>query len=460
MGLIPEHRCPDVDGWPPASLATPRTRAASFSGLLPRKLLKAVRHPLSQNAAALYAAQLALTLLPLVTLPWLARALGPADLGLVIFVQTMGSLIGIVVGYGFYLSGTREIARERGDAAAMGQTVANVLSGQLVLAGLTALGALVALLTVPEFRADPRLPLLGWAMGVLQGLNPTWFLMGVERLRLQAFVEVSIRTLQAISIVVFVRDEGDALLVLWIWLLGNGVVTALLAGLVYRTVPRRRPRLAAGREAVSSGFALFLTATSTSLLTSGTVFVLGLIVSNAQLAIFASAERITRAALRANDPLGAVTYPRVTFLISSGEEGQAQRLSVLTLAARTGLALLSAAVLMLLAPLVVAVLLGDEFTESTEILRILALLIPLFAMTATLSQHWLLSHGRDAHTLRTAISGGIASLLLTLLIAAPAGIVGVAWGLVAVQAGVVVWLAYLIRREGIGPSVAQLSRTG
>jgi len=423
-----------------------------------RKLLTAVRHPLSQNAAALYAAQLALTLLPLVTLPWLARALNPSGLGLAIFVQSMGSLIGILVGYGFYLSGTRGIAAARGDRDAMGDTVAGVVSGQFLLAGLSAAGSVAAWLAVPEFRADPSLPLFAWGMGVLQGLNPTWFLMGVERLRLQAFIEVAIRTLQAIAIVAFVREESDLLLVLWIWLIGNGLVTAILAGLVYRAVPMRRPRLSAGVDRVRSGWALFVTATSVSLLTSGTVFVLGLIVSSAQLAIFASAERITRAALRASAPLGAVTFPRVSYFVAHSEERRAQRLAVLTLAARTGLGLITALVLIALAPLVVGLLLGPGFEASVEILRILALLIPLFAISATLSQHWLLTHGRDSTTLRVSITGAVLTLLLTLVMGLTVGIVGVAWALVGVQAGVVMSLAHIVRRERIGPRSKDLRR--
>jgi PST family polysaccharide transporter len=427
-------------------------------GLPFRKLSSAVRHPLSQNAAAMYAAQLALTLLPLVTLPWLARALGPAGLGLAIFVQSMASLIGIVVGFGFYLSGTRDISRQRDDRKAMGQTVAGVVSGQLLLGGITGVAAAMAWVTVPEFRDDLRLPLFAWGMGVLQGLNPTWFLMGVERLRLQAFIEVTVRTLQAVAIVVFVRDVDDVILVLWIWLAGNAIVTGILAVLVYRAVPMRRPRLAAGVEAVRSGWSLFLTATSVSLLTSGTVFVLGLLVSSAQLAIFASAERIVRAALRASAPLGAVTFPRVSYFVSDGQETRAQRLAVLTLAARAGLALLSAALLILLAPLVVRILLGPDFEDSIGILRILALLIPIFAVSATLSQHWLLSHGRDSETLRIAIGGGVLTLLLTLAIGSTVGIVGVAWALVGVQAGVVAVLVHVIRRAEIAPRLAQLAQ--
>ena len=423
-----------------------------------RQLLHAVRHPLSQNAAALYAAQLALMVLPLVTLPWLARALGPTELGLVIFVQSMSSLVGIPIGYGFNLSSTRLIARQRGDREAMGGTVADVLGAQLLLIGVTGVGSLLALLAVPEFRADPRLPLFGWVMGALQGLNPTWFLMGLERIRLQAFTEVTVRTLQAVAIILLVKDEGDVLLVLWIWLLGNGVVTGILGTLMYRQVPARPPALSGGVEALRRGWALFVTQGSTSLYTSGTVFVLGLIVSTAQLGIFAAAERIARAALRASAPLGTVTYPRVNYYISGGQHDEAQRLATLTLAARFAIGFVSAALLIALAPWLVVVLLGSEFEESGPILRILALLIPIFAVTSTLSAHWLLSHGHDRITMRIAIAGGMCTLVLTAVMASVVGIVGVAWSLVAVQVAVAASLAFIIRRVGIGPGRGVLKR--
>lgn len=209
---------------------------------------------------------------------------------------------------------------------------------------------------------------------------------------------------------------------------------------------------------MTSGWPLFVTATSVSLLTSATVFVLGLIVSAAKLAIFASAERITRAALRASAPVGAVTFPRVSFFVSGGEDRKVQRLAVLTLRARAGLGLITAVVLIALAPLVVELLLGPGLEASTETLRILAVLIPLFAISATLSQHWLLAHGRDATTLRVATSGGVLTLLLTVAMGLTVGIVGVAWALVAVQAGVAASLAYIIRRTGIAPRLADLRR--
>ena len=53
-----------------------------------RRLLQALRHPISQNALAIYVVQFAISVLPLVTLPWIARRLGAGELGVVVFSQS------------------------------------------------------------------------------------------------------------------------------------------------------------------------------------------------------------------------------------------------------------------------------------------------------------------------------------------------------------------------------------
>ena len=66
-----------------------------------------------QNAAALYGVQFVRKLLPLVIIPYLARTLGPAGWGVVAFTQSIAEFMVLVIEFGFNLSATREIARNR-----------------------------------------------------------------------------------------------------------------------------------------------------------------------------------------------------------------------------------------------------------------------------------------------------------------------------------------------------------
>lgn len=416
----------------------------------------ALRHPVSQNAIALYALQFVLTILPLVTLPWMARALGAAELGLVLFTQSFSFLVGTLVEFGFQLSGTRRIAQQRDDPDAMAATVAAVQAARLALIGVATLASLLALLTVPEFREDPRLVAFGWAMAALAGMNPFWFFTGLERLRLIALTDVTWRVLMAAAIVVLVRERGDGVLVLWIWTIGAAVSTGALTIIMYRHVALRRPRLAAGRQALAESWPLFLTSASTVLFTSGTVFMLGLVTTSAKLAVFAAAERIARVAVRAIGPVASAAYPRVSHLLSVGRTDRAQQLSSLVLAAVGGFALLSVAVLYLVAPTVVDLLFDEGFGETAELVRIIALILPGVAVATTLSQLWLLARGLDRLATRLALLGGLSNIVLTPLVGLLAGPVGVAWLIVGIETTIAVCLVLAVRARNLAPTRAQI----
>ena len=68
-------------------------------------------HSVAKNAAALYAIQFAGYIVPLVTLPYLSRVLGPAGFGLLLFSQSFALWASMIIEYGFNLSATRDVAR-------------------------------------------------------------------------------------------------------------------------------------------------------------------------------------------------------------------------------------------------------------------------------------------------------------------------------------------------------------
>ena len=63
---------------------------------------------MARDAAVLYVAHALALLVPLATIPYLARVLGPHAWGLVVFSQSLGAWLALVIEYGFDLSGTRD----------------------------------------------------------------------------------------------------------------------------------------------------------------------------------------------------------------------------------------------------------------------------------------------------------------------------------------------------------------
>src|SRR5262245_38599098 len=102
---------------------------------------------LVQNAAALYGVQVGRKIAPLIVVPYLARTLGVAGWGMVAFAQSLGEFIVLIIEFGFNLSATREVARNRASKEACSEIAAGVLGAQALLA----LGATTAAIVVSSW---------------------------------------------------------------------------------------------------------------------------------------------------------------------------------------------------------------------------------------------------------------------------------------------------------------------
>src|SRR4030081_1595151 len=95
------------------------------------RLLAALRHPISRNVISLYWLQIAQFIIPIVTLPYVARVMEPSAFGLVAFALIL------FIDWGFGFTGTRSVAENQGNWHALSEIVQRVRGGQLLLAALS-----------------------------------------------------------------------------------------------------------------------------------------------------------------------------------------------------------------------------------------------------------------------------------------------------------------------------------
>src|SRR6202042_152120 len=109
------------------------------------------------NVLSLYGVQVASYIVPLLTIPYLARVLGANGWGLVAFAQSFGSYFALLGEYGFALSATREVARHRNDRDKLTDIFAGVLGAKTLLAAASIVVAIMVRWWVPVFHEHPVL---------------------------------------------------------------------------------------------------------------------------------------------------------------------------------------------------------------------------------------------------------------------------------------------------------------
>jgi PST family polysaccharide transporter len=407
---------------------------------------------LVRNAFGLYLLQIGGWVLPLATIVFLARRLGPANWGSLAFMQAAGAYVIYLVGYGFNYSATREVARHRNDRGKLAELLAGVQGAKLTLAVASLLIVLPVSAWVPAIHRHQDLvwPAMLWAFS--WGFTPSWLYQGLERMGFVAACDTVARFLALAGILVMVQSPADTWKVLALQgglLLASTIVELAVA---YRQVGFLLPSPRLILDSLRLGWSTFLLSGALSFYTIGNGFILGLLGTSTSVAYFVGGERICKTFGTLLQPVSQAVFPRTSHLAATARS-QAARL------AKNSLLLMGAAGIawgigaFLFAPLLVHLVLGDQFESAVAVVRILALLPPLVAFSNVLGVQWMLALGLDRLVNAVVFSAGVLNVVLALILVPRYLQIGMAIAVVAAEAFMTFGLYAVLRFKHLDPLV-------
>lgn len=419
-----------------------QTPASTIGRVLDRRVLK--------NASVLYLSQLANYVFPVVTVPYLARVLGPDAWGTVFFIQAIGLYVMLVVDYAFDSSATREVAQSPGNPLRLAEIVAGVSGARVLLAagcvGLLAVGQVF----LPALSEAGWMLWLGvfWYIGV--AWRPFWFFLGIERVGVFLSLEVISKTAAVGGIVLLVNSPRDAW---WVFALqGAASAFTTLAGMIflYRIVPVRVPSIASSIRWLKNGWDLFIYRASASVYSMSNTIILGFIAPSVIVGYYAGAERISRIITSMMYPVLQAMFPRASSLAQDNPLAGARLARLSTTVVFVG-ATLGAIVLFFLAPFVIRVFLGPGYDETVPVLRILLITLPIVGISIPLSMHWLIPLGLERILTKITFTGGMIHVPLAIFLGSRHGQNGAAWALVITESLMLSLLVFVTLSRGLGP---------
>ena len=354
--------------------------------------------------------------LPLITLPYLVRVLGPEKYGLIAFAQAFIQYFNILTDYGFNLSATREISIYRDDL----QKVSEIFSSVMVIKfGLLVLSFAIMTILVfsfGKFRQDWPIYYLTFGMVVGQVLFPVWFFQGMERMKYITFLNITAKLIFTFAIFVFIRQASDYIYVPLLNLFGYLVAGALALRIVFRgfKVGFKVPSYSSLIHQLKEGWYIFISQVAISGYNSSRLFAVGLFTDNTITGYYAIAEKLMNVVI--TFPLASLLqslYPRLSKIYSENKE-RAIRLmnkfqSITTIAYLSGLP-----VLYFLAPWVIKIISDEPYPETILSFRLLLLAV-FFISANAFRVHFLLISGKDDVYLKIHTIMGIGGLILIFL---------------------------------------------
>ncbi len=384
-------------------------------------------------------------LVPLITYPYIARVLGPENMGK---LGVAGSLSGffLVAGtLGLPIYGVRLVAQNRGRPRELGRISAELAILQMGAALLATVFFAVLVASVPRYRAEPLLFTAFGATILVAGLNFDWFLQGVEEFKYIGLRNTVVKALSIALLFVVVRSKSDYIVYAFFF----AGFSALTIGLNARTCLRHvRPTIAGFHPFSHLGpMAVFtLTAVAVTAYTNLDFLFLGLLADNGESGFYNISIRLVRTLGFITATLSGVLLPRLSTLAGSDEEGFSGMLGD-SFNAILLFSLPSAAGIFVTADDFIRIFAGSQYAGAGASLRITAFIVPIAALSNFLQVQVLVPRGKETPTLLSFGAGIVAGSAVLAALVGPLGHVGAAFGMLAAEGAVLAVQAALVGRK-------------
>ena len=415
------------------------------------KLFKSdARKRLIENLLSLSVLQIANYILPLITLPYIVRVLGPEKFGLIAFSQAFIGYFMILTDYGFNLSATRDISINRENKEKVSEIFSSVMIIKLALMIISLILMSVIIFSIEKFRQDWIVYYLTFGMVVGQVLFPVWFFQGMEKMKYITFLNILAKVIFTVAIFIFVKEASDYLYVPLLNSLGFIIAGILGLWIVFRDfeVSFKFVGLKELKRQLKEGWYVFISTVAISLYTISNTFILGLFTNNAIVGYYAAAEKIVKAVQGLLGPVSQTIYPHISKLMNESVElgiKFIRKVTVIIGGISFGLSL----ILFIFAELVINILLGPKYHESVVVLKILAFLPFIITLSNIFGIQTMLTLNYKKEFSSILILASIINIILALIMVPILKHIGISLSVLLSEIFVTFSMIYFLNKKGI-----------
>lgn len=330
---------------------------------------------LVENFVSLSSLQMVGYILPLITLPYLVRVLGPEKFGLISFAQAFISYFAILTDYGFNLSATREISINRDNKEKVAEIFFSVMMVKILLGTLSFFVLALVLVFIPKFRSDWLVYVFSFGMVVGNIMFPIWFFQGMERIKYITVLVIISRLILTVAIFIFVRKVDDYFYVPLLNSFGYIIAGVLSLWVVFRNFKIKfiLPSSRNLKHQLNEGWHIFISTVAISLYTTSNAFVLGLFTNNTVVGYYSATEKIVRVVQYLFAPISQSTYPYISKLVSESKK-HALNFIVKIAILIGGFSFFISLLIFLFASSIIKIILGSQYQQAVIVLQILSFL--------------------------------------------------------------------------------------
>ncbi len=332
--------------------------------------------------------QVAVYVFPLISMPYLARVIGADGFGKIAFASAIVVWIQTISDWGFNLTATRDVAQNRDDKELVSRIFSNVLWARSVLTLLSGIILLLVVLLVPYLRENADIIFVTFLLVPGYILFPEWFFQAIEKMKYTTFFNLFLKLVFTVAVFVFIHKREDYLIqplltTIGYLLCGIGALYLIFKKWGYTLY---KPQWSEIFKTIRNSTDVFINNLMPNLYNSFSVMLLGFFGGSTANGIYDGGNRFPVIFYQFQSVLSRAFYP---FLSRRPDKHSFYaKLNIVS-------ALIGAVFLILLSPLVIKIMLGDEFEKSVVVMQILSFSVVFLAMDYTYGTNFLIINHKE-----------------------------------------------------------------
>lgn len=168
---------------------------------------------------------------PLIVMPYLVLVCGKEGLGKVGVGFSFALIIIVLIDYGSYINGTKEISINRNDIDKIRKKIVSIYLMKFYLLVFISIISFFLIRLIPFFYKEQLVFFFSLLFVFGQFLNPTWVFQGTESYKWISFINIFSKIIYVVSVFLFVKQGSDYIFVNAY--LGLGLIISSLIGLLF-----------------------------------------------------------------------------------------------------------------------------------------------------------------------------------------------------------------------------------
>lgn len=390
--------------------------------------------------------QILLVISPLITAPYIARILGPANNGIFSYTHAIANYFVVFAALGIEAYGNRSIAQARiKGKKELDRTFSSIFLMHFVVAVLVNIIYVIYVLFIASKYKSISLIQGIWVLSSIFDIN--WLFFGLEEFKLTVTRNIMIKFILIFSVFIFVKTVDDLWKYTLIMVSGTFISNLVLWFFVKKYVNLIKVPMREALIHLRPLFILFLAVIATSIYRMIDKVMLGNIVKIENLGAYEYADKMLRLVVSIITALGTVMLPRMSALYAENNYQLADRYIMGSSQFLFIMAFWLAFGLGGVADEFMPILLGKGYSSSIILIKILSISIPIMGWNNLIRTQILMPKHKDKVYMIAVWAGAIINVIMNYFLIRALGTIGAAISTVIAYGVVCLFQTFPIRKE-------------